>query len=429
MLSRIFRRGVVMGALCSLGAYAQVCNSLFLYKDGSYSGKMEESTRSFPEAPEWSTNWGDFGEMKHPYIRLSGMRNYRGDWTGSLIFDALPVKATGGTLKLKARASQDANLGVWLSGNAGAGHIKFQDLKANVTSLIEIPIKDLAGSDEIQVEKVGVGLFNVPANQYTNFFIDDIELTCAQSMKNDASSLNSENQILVSDGIDKTPYVYASVNPSSPERNGLFDSENVRPASAHYDANARQKYQPLAKTNFLLTETEHRQILAFKDAQTLSAKKSREGWYKSLFLVERNRLQDNVIASPKRLYYEAGEIAAFSGYTMMPLLLADLDYTVSYCGDTLCKTQAMENYGLVLAGLPSSFVSGSQMRLVYDPYFVTTTRSSLPQVEACVNGKCQNLNRGSEILLNFESAGLQTIVLKIQSGNLTTQQKLFVEVK
>ena len=112
MKSRIWGLVALGGALLSSTAFAGTCKNLVLYENGQSKGFMEESTRSFPEAPEWSTNWGDFDNMKSPYIRLSGMRNYRGDWTGSLIFDAMPVTVQGGALKLKVRSTQAGNFGV-----------------------------------------------------------------------------------------------------------------------------------------------------------------------------------------------------------------------------------------------------------------------------------------------------------------------------
>lgn len=85
MRNRIWGPLALGGALLSSTAFAANCKNLVLYENGSSKGHMEESTRSFPEPPEWSANWGDFDNMKSPYIRLSGMRNYHGDWTGSLV--------------------------------------------------------------------------------------------------------------------------------------------------------------------------------------------------------------------------------------------------------------------------------------------------------------------------------------------------------
>lgn len=440
----MFKCVALMGALASLSGYAQVCNTLTLYKDGSYAGRMEESTRSFPEAPEWSTNWGDFDNMQNPYIRLSGMRNYRGDWTGSLVFDALPVKVNGGTLKIKARSSQKGNFGVWLSGNSGAGRISFHELEANKTAVLTIPVQELMGSESFEVDKVGIGLFDVPANQYTNFFVDDIEFSCAETAGSSAGgSVNgsggntevgngtSGNSAVLenSDALFQTEYSFVDVEPASAIRKGLFDSAYVRPTSAHYETAERSSLQQKTSVNFVLSENEHNQIVNFREVKTLTPKASRDGWYKSLFYVDRNRLKDGVIANPKQVFNEANEMAALSNYTLMPLLLADLDYAVSYCADTACATHVLEDSGLLLAGLPSSYITGSKFRLVYDPYFTVTTRKTLPHVEICVAGKCQSLDPKSEIMVEFDSAGVHELQVKITSGNLNVQQHLFVEVK
>ena len=429
----MFKRVALMGALASLSGYAQVCNTLTLYKDGSYAGRMEESTRSFPEAPEWSTNWGDFDNMQNPYIRLSGMRNYRGDWTGSLVFDALPVKVNGGTLKIKARSSQKGNFGVWLSGNSGAGHISFHELEANKTAVLTIPVQELMGSESFEVDKVGIGLFDVPANQYTNFFVDDIEFSCAEASGSAGGSNGTSGNSTVLENSDEslfqTEYSFVDVDPASAIRKGLFDSAYVRSTSAHYEAAERTSLQQKTSAAFVLSENEHNQIVNFREAKKLTPKASRDGWYKSLFYIDRNRLKDGVIANPKQVFNEANEMAALSNYTLMPLLLADLDYAVSYCGDTACATHVLENSGLLLAGFPSSYITGSKFRLVYDPYFTVTTRKTLPHVEICVAGKCQSLEPKSEIMVEFDSAGVQELQVKITSGNLNVQQHLFVEVK
>ena len=69
-----------------------------------------------------------------------------------------------------------------------------------------------------------------------------------------------------------------------------------------------------------------------------------------MFLVERNRLKDSVIASPKNLFLEAGEIAAASGNRSIPLLVADLDYGIKYFTDSTLVNYRLQDYHLLLAG-------------------------------------------------------------------------------
>ncbi len=424
MKSRIWGLVAIGGALLSSTAFAGTCKNLVLYENGQSKGFMEESTRSFPEAPEWSTNWGDFDNMKSPYIRLSGMRNYRGDWTGSLIFDALPVMVQGGALKLKVRSTQAGNFGVWLSGVGGNGKISFHTLEAGKTQTLEIPVSALLEGSTVEVDKIGIGLFNVPANQYTTLFVDDVALTCAQENAVSASTAAGEDA-----PAEIEPYPFVDVNPASPVREGLFEDVYERPVKSRYSVSEKESLKASTQAKFVIPEESQMRILGFKDAKSLTAKDSWRGWYNSMFLVEKGSIADGIIPNSKRLFDEAGELAAMSDNTMLPLLVADLDYGVSYCGDSSCAKQEIEDYHLILVGLSSPYVSSSKIRVVYDPYFSVVPAGKLPELELCTGGRCLSLSPKSEVTLEFESAGLQTIQVKIHSENHTFEQKLFVEVK
>jgi len=112
----------------AIAGNAQICNSTVIFDGSKNNGKMEDSGRTFPEAPEWRANWGNFEKMESPYMRLSGIKNSRGDWTGTLVFEGLPADVRGGTLKIDVRATQAAKLGVWLGETAGSGNNFFHNI-------------------------------------------------------------------------------------------------------------------------------------------------------------------------------------------------------------------------------------------------------------------------------------------------------------
>ena len=436
MRNRIWGLAALGGVLLSSTAFAGTCKSMVLYENGSSAGRMEESTRSFPEAPEWSANWGDFEGMKSPYVRLSGMRNYRSDWTGSLVFDALPATVQGGSLKLKVRSTQAANFGVWLSGAGGNGKISFHVLSAGKAQSLEIPVADLLGSGNVEVDKVGIGLFGVPANQYTTLFVDDIELTCVQEGGAVAAAGGTIGGTAaggtdtdVGTAADFSPYVFVDVNPASPVREGLFEDVYERPVKSRYSASERLSLKGKTQAHFVIPEESQLQILGIKNADALSARESWRGWYASLFLVEKGRLEEGYIPNSKRIFEEAQTIASMSDYTTLPVLFADVDYGVSYCEDSTCAKWEIEDYRLALAGIPTPCVHASKVRLVYDPYFTVTPSGRLPRLEFCTAGRCLELNPKSEGVLEFGSAGIQEILVKIHLENQTLEQKLFVEVK
>ena len=419
MKSRILGPLALGGALLSSTAFAGTCKNLILYENRSSKGFMEESTRTFPEAPEWSTNWGDFENMKSPYIRLSGMRNSGSDWTGALNFDALPAVVQGGSLKLKVRSTQAGNFGVWLSGPDGNGKISFHAIEAGKTHILDIPVSTLMEGISVEVDKVGIGLFNVPGNQYTTLFIDDVALTCAQE-KNIVEPVSKEEQV---------PYPFVETNPASATRTGLFEDIYDSPVKSRYSASEKSSISKKTSAKFVIPEESQIRILNFKEAGNLTPRESWRGWYNSLFLVEKGKLADDVIPNSKRLFEEAGTLAATSDYTVLPLLVANITYGVAYCGDSSCTKQEIEDYPLQLVGFPTSFVTSSRVRIAYDPYFSITPSGKLPSLELCTGAKCLELSPKSEGTLEFESAGIQKVLVKIHSENKTVEQALFVEVK
>jgi hypothetical protein len=148
-----------------------------------------------------------------------------------------------------------------------------------------------------------------------------------------------------------------------------------------------------------------------------------------MFFVERNRLKDSSIANPKALFYEAEIYAAGTDNRAMPLLLGNVDYAYRICADSVCGTRLFMNSRALLAGLPVATVSGSQLKLFYDPYFVTTNRRNLPKIEIWVNNQWKDFPPQSEMLVEFESAGIQHIKVRLTEGGLTVNQNIAVEVK
>ena len=140
MANRMFKGIALMGALFALNGFADECKGVALYSDGSDNGQMLETGRTFPEPPEWKTNWGYMDGMEPPYIRLSGMKNVRGDWMGLLSFPMLPLRVDGGNVRLKVRATHNVKFGVWLKGDFGISSVHYVDLPANTTRTLEVPL-------------------------------------------------------------------------------------------------------------------------------------------------------------------------------------------------------------------------------------------------------------------------------------------------
>ena len=429
MASRILKGAVLAGLVWASAGNAANCREAVLYDGSNHNGQMEDSGRTFPETPEWTANWGDFENMKSPYIRLSGQKATRSDWTGTLSLEGLPAATEGGTFSITVRSTQAGKFGVWLQGASGSGNVSFYTLKANSTQVITLSVRDMLGSANATVNKVGIGLFGVPAYQYTTLFVDNIKLSCVGNTGNEVGNNGNASNAGsgVTAGNEGAGYFFRDVNPASSARD--FYADPVPNAKKALDEQTRSELSRRTARQFVLTEQEHKQVIKFQTAKDLSPKGSRDGWYKSMFIVDRNRLKDSVIASPKNLFLEAGDIAASMEKRTIPVLVADVDYAIKYYADTTFTTTELKDFHLLLAGLPTSVVYGSKVKFVYDPYYVATTRSSLPHMEICVKGKCTAIAPRSEAEIEFDSAGEREIVVKLSSDGVSVQQNLKLEVK
>lgn len=417
MQNRISRCITLIGSALSLSSFAQVCNDVSLYKNGE-AGSIEIAS-TFPEAPEWAANWGNMDGMISPYIRWSGMKDKISDWTGTLLLNKLPVTVNGGALTLKVRSTQKGKFGVWLIGDFGNSAIKFLNIEANRTYSLNVDIAESLGKVSGTIQKIGVGLFDVPAYQYTTLFVDDIALTCAAS---------SNEQNIQTEDAQNSVYVFSDISPEVPVRMGKFMQSKPQQTSAAYTDDERAQKSVNALADFLLSESEHYQISTFVEDE-LSPQESRDAWFKNMYYVDRNRLKDSVIANPKALFYEANAFASATDNKAMPLLLGNVDYAYEVCSDTTCATMQIFNARILQAALPTASVNGSKIKLYYDPYFVCTNRKSLPIVEINVNGELKKLLPKTETELAFESAGVQIIKVKLTEGGVTINHNIYVEVK
>lgn len=423
MICRMFKGIALAGAMFALEGFADECKGVALYTDGSDNGQMVEAGRTFPESPEWKANWGNFDGMEAPYIRLSGIKNVEGDWKGLLSFPSFPVRVEGGALRLKVRATQNAKFGVWLKESSSESRVYYVNLTANKTQSLDIPLANLGVNGIFDVANIGIGLFQVPQNQYTTLFIDDIGFSCVKS----SGSSESSSSEFVAEG----PWTYEFSNTESWSANR---EPRLLPAlepefSAAYSAQKRNALASTTDADFIVGMLDHLKIANSIGATEMTAKKSRLAWYDNLYTVVRNRLRENIVANPKQLYFEAEAIAARSDYTVIPLLVADLEYEYTMCADSECATMRNENAHLLTAGLPTSFVRGSKISLVLDPYFVVTKQRELPSISVCVSGTCKPIAPKERLELEFPSSGLQVIVVKLKSDGRNVEQKLFVEVK
>lgn len=415
MTSRTFKKIAMACAAMAVFGYSQSCKKVTLYS-GSEEGFMEESSRTFPEQPEWTANWGSFGKMVPPYIRLSGQKASKGDWTGTLMFPA-GVNVAGGTLSMDVRATRNVKFGVWI-GTRGEGKTFYKNLAPNETYSLEIPVAQLGVQAPFTLDKINIGLFEMGAYQYTTLFVDNIAVSCAAEAGGSSAV----------QGGGTTDFIVGG-EASSPTRPQLWDGEPMPQTSLRYTPEEQDSLRQRTQAAFALEWEDHDRILRFLQNDTLSPKESREGWYKALYLVTNHRLRDSVIANPKQLFADANGIAAMNEMRSFPLLVANLDYSYSTCTDTLCNSTVIEDYRLLAAGFPTSYTRGSKIRITYDPFFVTTDKRDLPSIEICTGSTCKQVEPGKATDIEFTSAGIQKLVVKLAYGATKVQQTLSLEVR
>jgi hypothetical protein len=411
-MNRTFKKIAMACAAMAVLAYSQSCKKTTLYS-GSEEGFMEESSRTFPEAPEWKANWGNFPKMDAPYIRISGQKALKGDWTGALVFPG--NKLAHGKLSMNVRATQGVKFGAWADGESAESATIWQ-LAANQSYDMEIPVT--AGSAPA---KIWIKLFGVNAYQYVTLFIDNIAYC-----EDDSGTLAGG---AATGSIDTAAYTIFGGNASAATRQKLWEGEDPAETSPRYGAQEREELKKRTAAPFVLDWEEHDQIMRILQNDSLGAKQSREAWYRAMYLVTRARLNDSAVANPKKLYADANGIAAAHGMRGFPLLVANLDYSYRVCSDTACSSTILEDYHLLAAGLPTSYTRSSKIQIAYDPFFVVTDKSGLPGIELCVSGKCQPLEPNGVADIEFDAAGIQKLTVKLDYGATKIQQNLFLEVK
>ncbi|SHL10549.1 hypothetical protein [Fibrobacter sp. UWEL] len=422
-MNRMSRCVALIGALLSLsgfacGAFAGECEEIPLYRNGADAGKMMDGS-TFPEAPEWTANWGNLDGMTPPYVRLSGQKDAKSDWKGELFFKGMPIQVEGGDLKLKLRSTQKGNAVLWLAGSFGKSSTYSMEVAANKTYNVTVPMTAFGVGGTATVSGFGVGLLNVPAYQYTTLFVDDVTFTCGTASGTSGSVFTTE----------RVAYPYSDIKPESPTREVKFRDVHASETSAAYSQKERKRMADSTSLDFVVDLFDFAQMKRYAEATELTPRESSNGWFTSLHKLEAHRLRDSVIANPKELLYQAEALAASSDKRAMPLLIGNVDYGYRACVDTSCKSQTIRPARLLLAGLPSPIVHGSVFRIFYDPYFLTTNRTDVPAVEIKVKKTWENLPPKSEMEIQFEAAGVQKFQVRLTAGGITTTQTLFVEVK
>ena len=83
----------------------------------------------------------------------------------------------------------------------------------------------------------------------------------------------------------------------------------------------------------------------------------------------------------------------------------------------------------MVSGFSSSFIYGSKVEFILDPYFITTNQKTMPEIELFLHNQWVSLKIRSRITHSFDSLGLHSIPVKLYHGSDIIETTLLLEVR
>lgn len=411
---RVIQAIHMIALLFSVNLYATELKEIQLYPG---EGILESASFTFPEPPEWKTNWGNKGGLEPPYIRFSGQKNYDSDWNAILKFEKLPLKLDGGFLSFKAFVTEQVELELSL-GNSSKKNVS---LPANTAREIKISLEDIFDSFPVEVSSLNLKLKGVPAWHYITLLVGEISI---YSKKSENES-NLEFPTLES----SETFVLSETDFSKPSRDFMEGSFTLPYSRAGYSIEVRDSLKNISSTGIFLSEMENEKIKEMPKEISVSS------FMNKAYLFAKNLVRDSVIANPRTLLQNGKLLSASHDYTLLPILAMDVDYDASECealsADSSCaKYQVVK--GHFLGAAPAlEFVRGSQIQLVFDPYFWLSNRNGEQsfELEVSVAGKNYSMKGASVVMIEFPQLGKYEMVLRVQRAGIKTEWKYTVEVQ
>jgi hypothetical protein len=431
-----------LGVACALSAQAwgATCATTWIYRGGpAETGSMDESSRTWPEAPEFRTNWDDKGNgMVPPYIRLSGQFGVTKDWTGSMNFGSLPKAIAGGSLQFQAWATNSVNLTYWVAGPSGISTKLHKAIPAGVATTVTASISDLGITGGFVMDRLWLQLDQVPASQYNHTFFDNIQLTCAGSVESPVvPPVDPEDPpLVIGDTSDPLPdlvanYPLVPLDPKSPVRLVADVAMSTGYASSRHAIDSTEALlSPLSNTGIVLWKNQSEALLASRGAPPADPASSVKLWRENLYTLAQGALRDSLFANPRDLFRQAHNQAQQSEFRVIPILVADIDYEVTNCrSGVTCTELSLTETRFVQLTLPVTEIPAIKFALVYDPYFITTNRSGTPgTIQLMLGSRSWTLNPGDNVVLEFPSAESQRLIFRYIQGNKAFVNQIMVEV-
>lgn len=433
----IFRKSHCIGLLAGMSfsvSAAETCQGIELYSGmAGQSVSMDQESRTWPEGPEFFTNWGEKDGMLPPYIRLSGQKDIAQDWKGVFRFGA-GQWVEGGNLQMQVHPLVDVDLSVSVITSFGESVPSIVHLAGSKTTQLDIPLNQLGLSGALQVQGIVTTLLQVPKYQYTTVFFDNVRFTCAMNSSTDPTEPSeSQNEAHPADLL-ATTYAFSEADPLLPYREvgPVAFTPNYAYVIKSNEQIATQRTRSV--TSIVVSAEQHQDLLTSLAKTPLTADASVALWKNNLHELAKARLRDSVLANPAVVAKTADFIAADANHYLIPLLIADVDYEAEACdemADTLsCQTLPLVADRYSHVALPIASVTGSKIAFVYDPQFVVTNRSeSLPTIEVYTGESWILIEPKTTKVVEFLQAGVNTIRLKMHRGSYVKENVILVEVK
>lgn len=416
------------GALLALGSRVEAnCGETWFYNGQPGEGaQLVENSQTWPELPEMQTNWGERDGMRPPYIRFSGQKSTRGNWSGAMKFAALPVSWVRGSLRLQVWVSQASALRVWVEGKEGKSKEAVRVLAGSRTHNLVYSLEELGLPPEFTVLRIGLGLDDVPAWSYRTVFFDNLRMDCVRPEKKvDEVDITTDLQVTTAVDLTKlrSSYPWVSVIPSAAMRPVEGKSLPVPYPSRHGRENSIDLIEDdfLGGASIFLDEAEDASV------QQLLTIASTEGtapllWRRITHALVRGISADSSMPNPREIFHRAFQFAQTRSFLQMPLLLADIRYRDA--------ENKLENR-VVQATLPLTKLPRGEFLMSFDPYFVVTNHGEpLGVIHLSGCGQVtQSLRPGEQIQLQLPGAQPCPLQIRYQVGEKNFYSTTYLEVQ
>lgn len=397
----------------SVNIYAKDYQSTVLYPG---NGNVLTEFTTFPELPEWRTNWGNQGGLEPPYIRFSGQKDFSSDWETRLEFSNFPEKLSAGILELSVYSDKNSEVEIGIQNSEKkTTHL----LQAGISKNIQIPLETFFAKFPVRASYLTLSLKNVPARQYQTFLLGNVRLL---------QNANSESALVVP--YKSNVYLPSNTDFRNSARLSMEDFHHYDYPKNAYSKEEKDSLKLIAESKIFLQEMEYAKI----ESMSLDSAYSVSNFISKVHRLSRGFLEDSVFANPKTLWNFGKKLAASYDYSVLPIMAADINYQSAECeslaNDSTCSKYRVVQRHFLEAAPVLGFVKGSKVQFVSDPYFwIVSSGTENFVIELIIDGKNYVMEGAKVVEVEFSQLGTHEIKIRTRRGTESTERKYLLEVK